>query len=949
MLVRARLKAALALIVSFVATTVVITAQSQTAAPVRLNLQDTIPLEAAIRTANLPNGVKYYIRTNNHPEGRVSLRLAVKAGSLYEADDQQGLAHLIEHMAFNGSAHFKPGELVAYFESIGARLGPHVNAYTSFDETVYMLEVPTARPGAVEKAITALADFAGGLTLTQTEVDKERGVVIEEWRGGLGASSRQRDKQFPILFYHSRYADRLPIGKPEIIRNAPVERLRTFYDTWYRPERMAVVAVGDVYVPMIEQTIASAFAPLAARAPAAPEPNHAVPLHTELLVSVATDPEVTQSSVSIERKRPRESELKVGDYRQQVVQRTIERMMDERFGELQRKADAKILGAGVNFGNLSQEVATFSMGAAVADGKLEDGIALLAVEAKRAREFGFTASELDRAKKAITASYARGYSERDKTESPSFAAEYIRNFLIQEPSPGIEYEYRIIQQFLPGVTVPDASQLAKSLLSDDSRVILAVSPQKAGIRIPTETELQAALTSASATTVTAWIDTSATRALMERAPTPGSVDSRRTLDDVGVTVVKFKNGVEAWLKPTDFKNDQVLFSLSSPGGSSLAEPSGYVEASLAPAYVDLAGFGGLKASDLQKVLTGQLVSARPFINLSTHGISGSAAPAQLETAMQLVFQEFSAPGDDPEAFALLKRQLDAMVANRGRAPAQVFGEKLAEVNTSNHYTSRPLTAERVGTLDKTKMTDFYRDRFANAADFTLFMVGNFKVDEVVPLLAKYVGALPSNGKRTARFRDVGIHFPAETQRAKVEQGREPRGQTVISFYADPDPNDKDTESLSAATTILEITLRDILREDLGQTYTVSVGTTQPLPQRGEGHVEVRFGAAPENVEPMTARVIQEIKRLQQMGPSEDLLNRAKESARRTYEGALKQNDYWMRRLQNVTMYGGDPSDILKRGERIDSINSQKIRDAFTKYFPVERSTVVTLMPAATQP
>src|SRR5471032_1283750 len=266
------------------------------------NLQDSMPFDAAVRTAKLPNGLTYFIRPNPRPAKRVSLRLAVKAGSLFEADDQLGLAHLIEHMAFNGSAHFKPGDLVSYFESVGARLGPHVNAYTSFDETVYMLDLPSDKPEVVEKGLTALADFAGGLTLSQEEVDKERGVVVEEWRGGLGAGSRIRDKQFPILFHDSRYAERLPIGKPEIIRNAPVARLRAFYDTWYRPERMAVVAVGDIDPSDMEASIMSTFSGLRDRAPAARVPNGAVSIKHPVLVSVVTDPELTRSSVQVLRK-----------------------------------------------------------------------------------------------------------------------------------------------------------------------------------------------------------------------------------------------------------------------------------------------------------------------------------------------------------------------------------------------------------------------------------------------------------------------------------------------------------------------------------------------------------------------------------------------------------------------------------------------------------------------
>ncbi len=369
---------------------------------------------------------------------------------------------------------------------------------------------------------------------------------------------------------------------------------------------------------------------------------------------------------------------------------------------------------------------------------------------------------------------------------------------------------------------------------------------------------------------------------------------------------------------------------------------------MATALVGAAGAGGLKALDLQKVLTGKLVSARPYIALSSHGVSGSAAPAQLETGLQLLYQEFTAPGDDAESFALLRKQLAAAVANRGRAPGQVFGEKLAQVNTSGHYTSQPLTPERVEALSREKMVAFYKDRFANAADFTLFMVGAFKVDDVLPLLAQYVGALPSTGKQTSQFKDVAMKFPDTSKQEKVEAGREPRGQTVISFFADPSPDPQEQEQIIAATTVLDIALRDILREDLGQTYTVGVGLSQSLPQRGGGHIEVRFGAAPENLPAMTARVMQEIKRLQQEGPSKDLTDRAKETARRGYETAMKQNDYWLGRMQSVKTFGRDPGEILTRATRIDAVTPQVLQDVFKKYFPAERSTVVTLVPTPTQ-
>ncbi|HTM25858.1 MAG TPA: insulinase family protein [Vicinamibacterales bacterium] len=907
--------------------------------------QDTIPFDAAVKTGTLPNGLTYYVRKNSRPANRVLLRLAVKTGSLDEADDQQGLAHMLEHMAFNGSAHFPPGQLVSYFESTGARLGPHVNAYTSFEETVYMLDLPSDKPEIVEKGMTAFADFAGGLTLDPKEIDKERGVVIEEWRGGLGAQSRVRDKQIPILFYHSRFADRLPIGKPDIIRTFAPARLRAFYDTFYRPDRMALVAVGDMDVQKLEDGIKAAFGGLQARTPAPPPRRVDVPLHKETLVSVVTDPEITQSSVTLLRKRSRAPENTVGDYRRDLVQRLFEQMLNERFDEITRRADAKFLRAGVYGDGLSSDVETESLSASVQDGRIPEGLAAVALEAKRAREFGFGAAELDRAKKWMAAYYERAYTERDKTESGSFAQEYLNYFLEHEPTPGIEYEYRLVQQFLPGITAQETAALGKTLLAEDARVILATSPQKPGVKVPTEDELKTTIANVEAAAVTPWNDTTTTREIVERKPEPAAIVSTRTVDAVGLTIVTFANGVEAWLKPTDFKNDQVVFAMQAKGGTSLAAPEDFFEASFATSYVSISGAAGLKALDLQKLLAGKLANASPFASLSTHGFSGSAAPAQLETALQLLYARFTQPGDDPEAFELMKRQLSAAVANRLDSPQTLFSDKLEQVNTSNHYTSKPLTAERVAALDRAKMIKFYRDRFSNAADFTFFMVGAFKSDEALPLLARYIGGLPSTGKPASDFKDVGIAFPGVSDRAKVEKGREPKSETVLSYYAEPPANDPmEQERALAATDVLEIALRDILREELGQTYTVSVDLSQYAPQRGGGHIEINFGAAPENIEKMTARVMQEVERFKKEGPSEDLLNKAKETARRNYETQLKTNGYWLGRFEAVKLWGQDPAIIARRLERINALTVDSVKDAFTKYFPPDRTTIVTLVP-----
>jgi zinc protease len=571
----------------------------------------------------------------------------------------------------------------------------------------------------------------------------------------------------------------------------------------------------------------------------------------------------------------------------------------------------------------------------------------LAVETKRAREFGFHASELDRAKRSMAAVYERSYNERDKTESGSYAREYVAHFLTGEPSPGIAYEYQLVQALLPGITLDEVAATARTKLSDRGGVVLAVSPEKPSLPLPTDPEIRAALTSADRVSVTPWPEATTALTLMDVKPSPGRVESRRELPDLGVTVVRLANGVEAWLKPTDFKNDQVVFSMYALGGTSLAAPEDFLEASFATSYVELSGWGGLKALELERLLAGKRASASPFISLSTHGVSGSAAPTELETALQLLHQAVTAPGDDPEAFALLKRQLDASVANRGQSPGQVFGERVAEINSSGHYTARPVTAEDVAALDRGRMTAFYRERFSNAADFTLFVVGAFQPDALVPLLSQYVGSLPSTGKRTSQFKDLGIRFPVSIVREQVAKGREPRANSVVSFFADPPPDPMEAEQIVATTTILEILLRDLLREELGQTYTVGVRLAQSLPQRGSGYVQVSFGAAPENIQAMSDRVLKEVGRLQNEGPADELTARAKESARRGYETALEQNGYWLGRLQTVHMLAQNPSDILTRLKRIEAVTPATVRETVRKYFPLDRYTVVTLVPEPT--
>lgn len=932
---------ALALVLAGVSGRAQVAAPVQPAAPA---LTTPMPLDPGIRAGRLPNGLQYFLRQNPRPAKRVSLRLAVDVGSLMEDDDQRGLAHFLEHMAFNGSEHFKPGELVAFLESIGARFGPHVNASTNFDETIYMLDVPTDRDGYVDKGLTALRDFAGGASLLDEEIDKERGVVIEEWRGRLGASSRITDQQLPILFARSRYAERLPIGTPEILRTFPYQRLRDFYRTWYRADRMAVVVAGDLPLDESEKLVRARFGDLPTPGPAPRAVNAEVPGHAETLYKMVVDSEAQSWNATVAYKRPPEKEDTVGDYRRSLVRSLGLQMLNARLSEIARQPNAPFVSADAGASGIGRHLALFELSADVQAGGIAAGLEAVVREARRAQQFGFTAPELDRAKLALLAGYQRAYNDRNTADSPGLANELVRHFLSGEPAPGIAYENQLAQAFVPGVTTDEVSGLVRGLMRDDGRVVLGVAPASEGIAAPTDDTLRTALAAAMAAPVTAYTDATAGRALVPTPPAPGKVTGRREIPEVGVTVLTLSNGLQVWLKPTDFKADQVLFSAYAFGGGSTAPPEHYREAALGPALVSMGGVGGLTPVELEKVLAGRIAEATPDVDTSTHGITGSSTPKDLETALQLAYLTFTAPDLTEEALALLKRRFGAMLANQAQSPRYVFGEKVREITSSGHYTAKGLTLADVDALRLGGMQQAYRERFSNAADFTFFFVGAFTEAEITPLLEKWLAPLPSTGPRRTAFKDLGLTFPTGIQRAEVKKGKEPASQTVMAFFADTGLDEMEMHRARAAATLVGIRLRDILREQLGGTYGVNVSYGNVLPQKGYGAMNVQFGSAPERVEGLQKAVIDEITRLRSEGPSAGDLQRVQELERRELETNGRQNAYWIGSLQTVHELGWNAASIARRVERTNALTVPLLHQTITKYFPLDRYVVVTLKP-----
>ena len=908
------------------------------------NRNAPLPLAPSIRTGTLPNGLTYFIRPNRIPEKRAFLRLVVRAGSVDEADDQRGLAHVLEHMAFNGSARFKPGELIAYFESTGTRFGAHVNAQTGFDETIYMLEVPTDRAGVLQRALDAFGDFAGGITLDPKEIDKERGVVLEEWRGRLGAGTRMQEPQFRAFFGTSKYANRLPIGTPESIKSFPYQRLRDFYRDNYRPDRMAVIVAGDVQTADVETMLRSSFASLQRRN-GGRRADVPVPPHQETRYVSLSDPEQTASSVSIMIKRPFDALESAAAYRRSLLRSLALSMINDRLAEIARQPGAPFLAAAAGVSHLGRNLEAASFDARVQDGRVAQGLTGISQEIQRIRRFGFGAAELERGKRAMLAGFERAYNERDKADSRTLVEELVRHYLNKEAAPGIERELELVKEILPQVTTQEAADLARDLFGDANRVVLAIAPQKAGLAPVTQASLREAITTGMNASVTPWRDEMAVRELMPTKPKPGTVQGRREIPEIGVTVLTLSNGVEVWLKPTDFRNDQIIFRGYAPGGLAVAGCDNYFNATLASSLVSLGGVGGLSPTDLNKLLAGKIAAASSSVSTYSQTVAGSSSPRDLETALQLAYLRVTAPNRDPATFDLMKRQLETALANQEASPAYAYSQRRNAINTVNHCTSRELTLDSLKELNPDRMLEFYQQRFANAADFTWFVVGAFKVDEVAPLFAAYIGALPSTGKATSKRGDLKIQFPTSVVREVVNRGQEPRSQTTVTFFADTKIDEMEDHRLGAAVRVLQGRLRDILREQLGGTYSVGAGYSSTSPEPGYGIVQVEFGSSPENVETLTGAVMKEVDRLRRDGPSTGDVAAVKEAEKNDIQTSLRDNGYWLNALQAAHQLGRDPRRIAQRVERADSLSVENVGAAFKKYFPADRYTVVTLSPA----
>lgn len=908
---------------------------------------ELVPVGPQVKVGQLPNGLTYYIQRNNKPEKKLELRLVVKAGSILEDEDQQGLAHFTEHMAFNGSTHFKKTELISYLQSIGVKFGADLNARTSFDETVYILPIPTDQKENIDTGFQVLEDWAHGLSMNEADIDTERGVVLEEARLGKGAEDRMSQVLLPKLLNGSRYAQRLPIGKEETLKTFKYDAVRRFYRDWYRPNLMAVVAVGDIDPALAEQLVQRHFAGLKNPVNERPRDYATIPLRAASEALVIGDKEATSTSLFI-RYPIRENRMtgSFGEYRNKLLEQLYTQMLGVRLQELTQQANPPFIAASSGPGSVVHDYKSFNAFAVLGKAGPQAAIDALMQENARARQFGFSAAELARAKKNLLLLFERAYVERDKMDSALFAAEYIRNFLDRESIPGIANELNYVKQILPQLTLDEVNRAFRAANpSGEKKLVVLMGSTNPGFAIPAPAALLAAVDAAEAAPARARDEKPLAANLMEAAPKPGVIVAEREDKPLGLTELTFGNGVKVVLKPTDFQNDQVLLSAVRPGGQSLFGDADMYNARYASAIVGQMGIRDFSRMDIQKMMAGKAARAGVSLGVASEGISGATTGADLETMLQLLYLELTQIRKDDTIFnSFISKQQD-MAKNTMARPESVFRDTIQTALYGNH--PRLMRAPKPEDFDRVQLDRamaIYKERFGSAKGFTFFMVGSFDVARVKPLLTTYLGALPA-GEAPVGYRDLGIRPVKGVVKKDVFAGAAQNSDVSITFAGEAEYSEAEQMRLQALSEVLNIKLIDVLREQMGLIYR---GGTQAALNKAPYQnylFNMDFPCAPENVDKVIAAAFAEIDKVKDQGPLADDLNKVKQNWLKEHGKAMRENSYWMGRLQAAAINGTDPAAILNFEQRLRALTTDDIKAAAKRYLDQRNYVQVVLYPA----
>jgi zinc protease len=933
------------LLKNFVSLLLILTLVSTTLLAQKFDLNQKVPLDAAVKTGKLSNGLTYYLRQNAKPENRLELRLAINAGSICESDIQQGLAHFCEHMCFNGTKNFRKNELVDALESIGVKFGADLNAYTSFDETVYMLQIPSDKKELIEKGFLILSDWANQVSLEGVEIDKERGVILEELRLGLGASDRMRKKYFPVLLQGSLYAERMPIGKPEILKSFKYETLRDFYKQWYRPDLMGVAVVGDIPTADAEMYVKKYFGPIKPVKKPKARIEHPIPDNTEPLISIVTDKEATSYDFQIMIKHPKAPNTTIGDYRNSLLASLYNGMISIRLRELSLKSDASFVNAGSNFsGFLGRTRDAYSMSATCKENQISKAMEVVLTENERVKQFGFTQGELDRRIKQMLSSYETMAKNADKTESRSFVNEYVSYYLKGEPSPGIKTEFEYAKAFLPEVTLPEINKLAKKWLIDNNMAIVVMAPEKEGVKIPTEGEIKEIIKSVKTKKLEAYQDKTSDAPLLAQKPAGTKVVKKIENAVFGYTELTFANGVKAILKPTTFKNDEIQVRAFSPGGSSLYADSEVLSAAMATNIVGRSGLGEFDMMNLQKKLTGINANISPYISGITEGFSGSSTPKDFETLLQLNYLYFTKARTDSSAFNTLLAQTRDRLKNIRTNPQFLYGDTCSKIMYQNN--PRVINApsdKQLNDLKLARIMEIFKDRFADAGDFTYVFVGNFNVAEITPLLETYLGGLPATNRKET-WKDVSAEYAPGVIDFKFPKNSEQQSSVKMVFHGDFKWDLLDRQVFRVLSQVVSIKLRESMREDQGGVYGVGFFENVTKFPKPRFSVTAQWGCAPENVDKLARTVFDVLAKIKQDGPTDVDMQKVTETMIRERETKVKENGFWLTALESSYFNGDKMLTSEEFVSTIKSISKEDVKNLAIKYLEGKEYIQTAFMP-----
>lgn len=912
------------------------------------NLSEKIPIAAEIKKGTLSNGLTYYIRKNSKPEKRVELRLAVKVGSVVEDDDQLGLAHFTEHMAFNGSKNFKKNELVSFLQSIGVEFGADLNAQTGFDETIYILPIPVDKPENLDKGLLVLEDWASTVAFEATEIEKERGVVLEEERSGKGAEERMMKKMLPYILAGSKYEKRLPIGTVESLKTFKPEVIKRYYKDWYRPDLMAVAVVGDINPTEVEALIKKHFEKLKAPAKERQRAYADLPSRQTSEGLVITDPEATNNVLQIFYATQKSKiQTTLGDYRLNIIKDLSNTMLNLRMQELTQKAEPPFVYGGSERGEFVHGYESYFGFALIGKAGIVPAINAVIQENERARKFGFTVPEFDRAKKSMLKNYERAYNERDKTESDSYVDEYVRNFLQDEVIPGIEFEYKYHKEFLENITLQEVNEFTTKNIpsAEEKKLVVFQGPEKADFKIPTNAELLALVTAAEKLPVTPFEEKAVASSLMEKTPVGGSILSEKKNAELGLTEFMLGNGVKVIVKPTDFKNDQIALSGFRLGGQSLYDQKDMFNAQYASVIISQMGVGDFSPVDLRKVLAGKTAGAGPRITNLTEGISGQSGNADIETMFQLVHLYFTKPRKDEELYKSFITKQEAMLQNMMSDPRTVYQDSVQKMLFN--YNPRGPRYPKISDFQKVsvdRILEIYKERFGNAKGWTFYIVGSVDIEKLKPLLTTYLATLPSTAAVSPTFKDLGVRPVKGVVKKSIKKGNDPKSIITLVFTGEATFSDNEQLKLQALIDLMNIKLIETLREDMGGVYSGGMsGNLSKLPYNSYS-INVSLPCGPENVDKLIKATFDEIQKIKEKGPTVEDLNKVKETFEKQHEVDLKDNAYWLNRLQRTGELNLNPSDILTINSRMKAFTPKEIQEAAKKYFNMNNYFQAVLYP-----